>query len=250
VSEDPGGLSRRHALRLVLGQGAEIARERDARALAEEQRTALEGALGAAAPPPTGLVEPLGEGDTDEIVAALVDAFRGYPVMRFVLGDDDEERLRMLVRLFVMARVLRGEPRLGVRRGGGLSAVAIASFPDGSPAPPAFDALRADVWRRLGADARARYDAYVAAASTFPFGFPHVHLNMVGVRPAERRGGLARRLIDEVQRIARARSGSEGVTLTTEDPANVPFYERLGFALVGHAQVGPGIESWGFVRRS
>jgi ribosomal protein S18 acetylase RimI-like enzyme len=185
----------------------------------------------------------------DEIVDVLAAAFRGYPVMRFVLGDDDPERLRTLVRLFVMARVLRDEPLLGVRDGSVLVAAATTSFPSEQPHPPAFLELRAELWRALGAEAEARYDAYGAATRAFPFDFPHVHLNMVGVRPGERRRGLARRLIDEVQAISRSRPGSQGVTLTTEDPANVPFYERLGFALVGRARVSPTLESWGFLRR-
>lgn len=40
---DHEGVSRRHALRLFLGQGAEIARERDRHALALDQEAALEG---------------------------------------------------------------------------------------------------------------------------------------------------------------------------------------------------------------
>jgi ribosomal protein S18 acetylase RimI-like enzyme len=195
------------------------------------------------------VVERLGGQDADAIVDTLADAFRDYPVMRFVLGDADEQRLRMLVRLFVMGRVLRGEPLLGVRRAGELVAAAIASFPDGSPAPPAFLELRAESWERLGASAQRRYDAYVAGAAGFPFAFPHVHLNMVGVRPGQRRGGHARLLIDEVRRIARERPCAEGVTLTTEDPANVPFYQKLGFDLVGRARISMDLTTWGFVRR-
>lgn len=245
MSDEPGGVSRRHALRLVLGQGAEIARERDRIALAEEQRTALEGAMGAVVP-----VERLAEGAGDEIVAALTAAFRGYPVMTFVLGDDDEGRLATLVRLFVMARVLRGEPLLGVRRGTQLAAAAIASYPDGPPAPESFQALRAEVWKELGADAERRYGMYTAASATFAWDFPHVHLNMVGVLPGERGRGLARRLIDEVQGIARGRAGAEGVTLTTEDPANVALYEKLGFTVTGQVRVAPELETWGLLRRS
>jgi GNAT superfamily N-acetyltransferase len=195
-------------------------------------------------------VERLVEQDAERVVATLADAFRGYAVMRSVLGDEDEERLHTLVRIFVMGRVLRGEPLLGVRIGGELVAAAIASFPDGSEPPPAFVELREQSWERLGRSARRRYDAYVAAASTFPFDFPHVHLNMVGVRPGHRRGGHARRLIDEVNRIARERPGSGGVTLTTEDPGNVPFYQKLGFDLVGHVRVSMDLTTWGFVRRN
>lgn len=41
---------------------------------------------------------------------------------------------------------------------------------------------------------------------------------------------------------------TEGVTLVTEDRANVRFYERLGYGVVGHARVAPGLETWGLFR--
>lgn len=44
MATDRGGVSRRHALRLALGQGAEIARERDRVALELDQEAALDGA--------------------------------------------------------------------------------------------------------------------------------------------------------------------------------------------------------------
>jgi ribosomal protein S18 acetylase RimI-like enzyme len=193
-------------------------------------------------------VQLLGEARADEVVVVLADAFAGYPIMRYVLGDDDRDRLATLVRMFVMARLLRGEPVLGLYRGPDLAAAALVSFPDGPPSPEAFRTLRADVWRRLGADAEARYEAYGTAMRTFAVDVPHIHLNMVGVRRAFQGQGLARRVIDAVQRISTERPGSRGVTLTTEDPANVPFYERLGFEAIGRARIAPGLDTWGFFR--
>jgi hypothetical protein len=55
-------------------------------------------------------------------------------------------------------------------------------------------------------------------------------------------------LIEAVIDISRERPGSEGVTLTTEDPANVPLYRHLGFQVTGHSRVAPELESWGLVR--
>lgn len=169
--------------------------------------------------------------------------------MRYVLGSDSTTRLARLVRLFVMARVLREEPMLGVRDGSELVAAAIVSFPDAEPAPPAFLTLRADTWRALGPDAERRYTSYGEATGPFPFPAGGVHLNMIGVRNGYQRRGLGRRIIDAVQEISRARPGSLGVSLTTEHSANVAYYSGLGFELVGHARVGPGLESWGFFRR-
>jgi ribosomal protein S18 acetylase RimI-like enzyme len=169
--------------------------------------------------------------------------------MEFVLGPEAAHHHERLVRLFVRARVLRGEPLIGVRAGEHLAAAGIASFPDSGPAPEAFQALREETWRLLGAGAERRYTAYGEA--TAPFAFPpgSVHLNMVGARRSRQRMGFGRRIIDAVQEISRARAGSSGVSLTTERFANVAYYAGLGFELVGHVRCAPGLESWGFFRR-
>ena len=55
--------------------------------------------------------------DVAEVVDVLCEAFRDYPVMRFVLGTDAvgyEQRRKKLVHYFVEARVLRGEVLLGI----------------------------------------------------------------------------------------------------------------------------------------
>jgi Rho-binding antiterminator len=192
-------------------------------------------------------VVPLDPSDADDVAATLADAFAGYPVMRDVLGPGGEQHHERLVRMFVMARVYRGEPMLGLRDGTNLVGAAIASFP-GSPAPPEFTALRAATWRVLGADAEARYTAYTEATKAFAFPADAVHLNMIGARRDTQRRGLGRSLLDAVQAISRARPGSPGVELTTETPANVAYYESRGFQLVGHTRVSPTLESWGFFR--
>lgn len=117
--------------------------------------------------------------DAPEVVAVLAEAFRDYPVMRFVLGvgdngddADHDARLRTLIGFF-----------------------------------------------------------------------------MIGVRGAHRGDGLGRLLLHAVHDHARERPGCRGVSLTTENPANVPLYQYFGYDLVAHAEVAPGLESWGFFRR-
>ena len=66
----------------------------------------------------------------------------------------------------------------------------------------------------------------------------------------QRGHGFAGKLIDEVQGIAREHAGAEGVTLTTENPANVPFYQKLGFNLVGNVRVAMDLTTWGFYRKN
>lgn len=192
----------------------------------------------------------LGQENVKDAVAVLCDAFADYPVLRFVLGDagDRARRIRRLIEFFTMARFLRGEPVLGVQLDTELVAVALISFPGVSPSPPELDALRESVWNELGSDARARYMVFNAANEPFEMHVPHVHLNMIGVRHALHGTGLGRRLMTEVHRVATSREGCEGVTLSTESPANVRFYERLGYREVGRATVAETLVTWALFR--
>jgi GNAT superfamily N-acetyltransferase len=202
-------------------------------------------------------VEWLSADDAPHVVDVLVEAFRDYPVLRFVLGLDasggaagPDARLRTLIGFFVQARALRGEPLLGVRAAdGALGAAAIASYSDGPPAPPELVRVREATFTALGDDVRSRYETYAATAGGFVFEEPHVHLNMIGVRAAHRGERFGRLLLEAVHAHARGRPGCRGVSLTTETAANVPLYEHFGYEVVAHARVAPDLESWGFFRR-
>jgi GNAT superfamily N-acetyltransferase len=187
----------------------------------------------------------------EHIVSVLCDAFRSYPVMRYTLGSAPpyEERLRTLVGLFVSARACRNEPLIGIRDPDDqLIAVATVTLPQ-SPEPPAsFLAQREAVWRQLGDDARARYEAFSAATQTTAVAGLHHHLNMLGVRRAHQGRGLARLLITAVQELSSSHEKSTGVSLTTEDPANLALYEHLGYRVHGHVHVADTLETWTLFR--
>ncbi len=184
-------------------------------------------------------------------VAVLCDAFHEYPVMRYVIGkvgDDYDRRLHTLIDFFVMARVWRGEPILGVANGSALVATAILT-PPGKRQPPAeFTQHREAVWRELGQAARMRYEAFGEATQKFDIRHPHYHLNMIGVRRSHHGKGLSRQLLDAVLAMSRSDPVSHGVTLTTEDFRNVSFYEHFGYEIVGHARIDAKLETWGFFR--
>jgi GNAT superfamily N-acetyltransferase len=188
---------------------------------------------------------------TDDAVTVLCDAFRDYPVMRYVLGSagDYERRLRTLVGFFVSARVFRDEPVLGMLDSEGtLVAAAIISRSSERPELEALAVRREEVWAELGTAARARYDAYGAASATFFPDFPHYHLDMIGVRRSHQGMGLARPLLEAVHRISEEDGGSAGVCLTTEAPQNIPFYEHFGYLLIGQARVADAYDTWTFFR--
>jgi len=193
----------------------------------------------------------LGENDVAEVVDVLCEAFFDYPVMRFVLGtdiEDYEQRLETLVHFFVEVRVLRGEAMLGIGRRQRLHGAALVSRPSGPPGPPELSELRERLWADLGSPARARYESFTAACAPFEVKTPHLRLELIGVRRAAKGKGVGRRLIEHVHLMSREDSGSQGVTLTTEDEGNVPLYQHFGYEIVGHATVGWGLQTWGFFR--
>ena len=187
----------------------------------------------------------------DSVVDTFYEAFYDYPVMRFVLGSDTpafDEQHAELVRLFVMGRVLSGEPLFGIGNGPDLEAAATVTLPQSKGASGALQAYRNTAWARLGNEARARYDVLCGVWSELDVDAPQVHLNMVGVRNAHRGKGHARHLVEQVIRLSDSNPQSHGVSLTTEMAANVPFYEHLGFEITGHARVDPGLETWNFFK--
>ena len=185
----------------------------------------------------------------DEVLGPLCEAFADYPVMRHVLGAEGDypARLRTLVGFFLTARTLRGDPMLATYDGAEVSGVAICTLP-GLPGPPDLDEAREWTWSRLGADARARYDQWIGIWGPLNVTDPNIHVNMLGVPPRFQGRGLGRLLLERVHAMSREHPESRGVSLTTESAANVPFYERLGYRIVGQARIGPGLESWGFFR--
>ena len=190
----------------------------------------------------------------DEVVDVIADAFFGYPLMRWVAGSDGTAqelaaRERRLVDLFVRRRIRRGGPAFGVSRGETLAAAAILTLPH-EPEPPADVAeMTVATWLDLGDDARRRYDAYTKAATFFEALPPHHHLNMIGVRPAHKRQGLARPLIEAVCGLAEADPGSHGVSLTTEVAINIELYRHFGFEVIAEAHVTPDLKTWGLFQR-
>lgn len=189
---------------------------------------------------------------TPQVVDLLCEAFFDYPLMRFVVGPDDEgygERLRRLIHLFVARRVLCGDRLLGLGHRTDFDAAAIVSRPPQFAESPEFRELHATIWQSLGEAARLRYEAYAIAVGGFDFERPHIYVNMIGTRRRSRGTGLGRLLLERVHRFSADDPDSVGVSLTTEWLPNVSFYRHLGYRVVGEREFAPGLKSWGLFRR-
>jgi GNAT superfamily N-acetyltransferase len=187
----------------------------------------------------------------EDVVDVMYDAFYDYPVMRFVVGAghrDYDDRLRKLIGFFVFRRVRHGGPLLGIRDGDRVVAAAACTLPVEPETPPDVFARRDALWRDLGDDTRARYDAYAGATKPFFTTEPHHHLNMIGVRHSHMGRGLARPILEAVAGLSQADPRSHGVSLTTELPKNLTLYEHFGHRIVRHARVADELETWGLYR--
>lgn len=185
----------------------------------------------------------------DEAVEVLCEAFYDYPVMRHLLsdaGDDYERQLRLLVGYFTRSRHLSGDSVWAVQGGHRILGVANIVRPNSTRAPE-LDRYREALWNELGQAARRKYDDFSAATAAFNPLDPHFHLSMIGVRRAYAGRGIGRCLLEALHELSAADPLSTGVSLTTEDPGNVPLYERFGYGIVGQTTIG-SLESWSFFR--
>lgn len=195
-------------------------------------------------------VEEVGEDRHLDITRVLSAAFYDYPVMRFVIGEAGHtygERLQRLVGYFVTARFVQADPVLAIGDAGECHAAATLTAPKDSEDSPEMDELRQAVWGELGTGARERYAQLCDIWGKFWLHAPHFHVNMIGVLPAHQGKGYARALLDFVHERSQAHADSLGVSLTTEDPRNVAFYEHLGYKITDHARLG-SLETWNFFR--
>lgn len=198
------------------------------------------------------MVSTLTTDDVPAVVAVLSEAFHEYPVMRFVLRDGREydEHLRTLITFFVMARMLREEPILGVSEGDDLAAAALVSRPGSGPSPPRLVELRERTWAALGAEARGRYEAFGEVAGRFTIDSDHLHLNMIGVRRARQGLGLGAQLLGHLHGVSATDPTSTGVSLSTEVESNVPLYRRFGYRVLGSAPVASAFTTWAMFREA
>lgn len=199
------------------------------------------------------MVRMLSGDEAEGVTDVLCEAFHDYPVLRWVLrsaGSDYDRQLRRLVAFFVAARLMRRESLLGIDHDGSLGAAALVSNPGGPPSPPELGRIRDAVWTELGSGARSRYETFGRTWQPLLPTTPHIHLNMIGTRRSARGKGYGRALLEHVHEMALHDPASAGVSLTTEDPENVPLYRSFGYEMTGHARVTPDIETWVFFRRN
>ncbi|HEX7047918.1 MAG TPA: GNAT family N-acetyltransferase [Gammaproteobacteria bacterium] len=188
----------------------------------------------------------------DEAVRVLASAFTDYPVFTFVLPPETADRDRKLtavMRYYAWRRLARGWPLLGVEVNGELQAVIAANPPHDGSQPAGVEAQEQHLFEVLGELAETRRRAYESASGgDFP-DVPYFFIGMIGVSPEARGAGYAARLMHEIHARAQAHPLAQGVALCTESESNLAFYDRLGYAITGSAEVD-GLQSWSLWREN
>lgn len=193
-------------------------------------------------------VQELSSAQRSEAVAVLCEAFRDYPVMRYVLAGAEGEydrRLEVLVDFICERRLEDRGSVLGLEADGALAGVAVVDDP-GSGEGIDEEEQRQRVRQLVGAiggDAVSRLKTYDEVGDALmPAGGYH-YLGMLGVLRRFQGRGLARDLVEATQALAEASPRSTGVCLHTETAKNVPLYEHLGYEVVGEADLD-ALHTW------
>lgn len=187
-------------------------------------------------------IELLSEADRDDIIDVLAESFFDYPVFRSVLEDAEgpkyDRRLRLLIGFFADARLMRNWPVLGIREDGRLVAALLLSDPVFKPRPEPLNRVYDEVVSEIGEQAAARLEEFESSSEPYEPKSRTYFVGMIGVRPSSQGKGYGRMLMKRVEEMSWAHPDSEGVTLTTEVTANIPFYERLGYKKLGRTKIG------------
>ena len=192
------------------------------------------------------MIENFSKADRAEVIATLCSAFRDYAVMRYVLNggtDDYDAHLAQLIGFYVDSRLTRDWPVIGLRAESKIIAVAMGNEAVAKPAPDELKSAYARLREVLGKDPFKRMAAFEAVSDRLEPNYPHYFLGMIGVRPEHRGKGYAAQLIARFCELSKADTHSEAVVLSTEDPDNLPFYKKMGFAVVADADVGD-LHTW------
>jgi hypothetical protein len=187
------------------------------------------------------LVAPLGAGQAAAVAAVLQASHADYPSFRHLVADPARRRRLLGATFTAVARdALPFGAVYGATEGGRLLGAAVWLPPGRFPWSPARQ-LRGAPWFLAALRAAPRsFPAYMRmgrnALRLFPDG-PHWYLEVLGVRPEAQGRGLGTRLLRPV--LDQADRDGVACFLETADPANVAFYQPLGFRLEGELQLLP-----------
>lgn len=178
----------------------------------------------------------LDDSHADRAVELLAAAFENDPGWRHISGAVGDAHRRCLSvgyrAAWTLYRGLR-QPSLGVLSGARLAGVALLNEPDLKFPPPVRTRWAEEIRRAAGAEVLERLLQNGREVMKHRPAQPHLYLSTLGVHPDFQGRGYGRALLERTHALSEKHSASDGVCLETENPQNVPLYERFGYRVIG-----------------
>lgn len=177
-------------------------------------------------------VRTAGKADEAKAIAVVALAFASDPMMRWSFPDDGvyREVAPKFIRAFGGNAFLHGTADIA----GDFGAVALWLPPHAEPDVGAM----IEIFENLGRtpDQGRDGEGLFAQMEHFHPKEPHWYLPLIGADPAHQGKGYGTDLMAHA--IWRCDERGEAAYLESSNPANVPFYERFGFKVMGEIQQG------------
>lgn len=189
-------------------------------------------------------VRPASWRDVGMLSRRLSDAFQDDPLYGWMFGGQEvwRQKDRQFFRLLLRVHLRDGR----VFTTSDLAGAALWSTPDlpyGGPFTQLVLPLR---MRRLFAERAEKVRREIGELNAARPAKPHWYLPVLGVAPDRQRSGIGTALLHPV--LDRCDGTGHPAYLETSVPANIPFYERLGFAVCDEMRVEDGPQVWGMAR--
>lgn len=187
------------------------------------------------------VIRPLSSSDRPAFIAIMADAFCNDPLIAATLGTRPDLLAPFLSFMFDMTRTMGGR-RLGLEQDGRLVGCMLIEPPTRNGPASWMQTLLVGLRfiplaARLPRSSTALLNRYMVQTRAAAPAARHAYLSMVGVASSCQGQGFGRRLIEAAIIEAKAMS-TEGLALDTENPLNVPLYEKLGFNLTARLDLG------------
>lgn len=179
---------------------------------------------------------------TVQSIDILASAFRHDPLIQSLFPNETELRSRVFFRYLLRKSVLRNEKLLGIYDEGKLQGVAIIETPlannnVGKTLSFVIESLKLAF--KIPFRKFIFLNSYMKATLSVRPKEPHHYLVIIGIKPTSQGKGLGRIFLEHIYQLVENDAKSIGIGLDTENPANVPFYEHLGYKLLETKSLDP-----------
>jgi GNAT superfamily N-acetyltransferase len=195
-------------------------------------------------------IDPAEPKDVTDAAVCMAHAFASDPIAGTFFHDSPLGRPAADTEFFGLlleARIALGMPALVLREGSRISGLAMGYDCARPSWPSALQAKWVDFEDRHPALGQ-RFAAYDAVSNACAPSEPHYYLGAVGVDPARKGRGFGTALVRAFTDLADDDSAAEGTFLETASPANIGFYQALGFQLTGSGPL-EAVTLWCLYRR-